>query len=225
MICALCKKEYESIDGFVRHLKRIYDIHMSLQSSYCLEGEILEIFPNEKLSFYRTEKRGKLYTKFCNMKKSIKSYSSEAKQRRMESPEVEKNVPEIGAEEMLQRVKFNNLTAEEFQNAWQAYANYRINQTKFQNIHQIFREWPEYKESDGYSLIDLDFTVMFPNTHNFLSCQQELLRLFHFLQKPGVLKDSSTKFIINSISEKDLEKVKVVRKTNAGKKRYLQILF
>ncbi|XP_017469492.1 PREDICTED: uncharacterized protein LOC108361393 [Rhagoletis zephyria] len=149
-------------------------------------------------------------------------------------------VPEIGTEEIVQRIKYDNLSAEEFYSTWQACANYRDNviQQKLQNIHQIFREWPEYKKADGYRLIDLDFGKMFANTRNFLCCKQEILRLFLHLKKPGILKDSSTKFVINSISEQHLEKdetqfifktlwclhgylyptSKVFRKTNAGKK-------
>lgn len=53
--------------------------HKSLQTSYRLEKEILEMFPNEKLDFYRTEKRGKIYAKFCNLKQSLKTFVKKSK--------------------------------------------------------------------------------------------------------------------------------------------------
>lgn len=45
------------------------NISMTLQASYRLENEIIEIFPTEKLEFYRTDRRGKIYIKYHNMKK------------------------------------------------------------------------------------------------------------------------------------------------------------
>ncbi|XP_036218802.2 uncharacterized protein [Bactrocera oleae] len=45
------------------------DYHLSLRVSHNLEQQILQLFPTEKLEYYRTEKRGKIYVKFCNMKR------------------------------------------------------------------------------------------------------------------------------------------------------------
>uniref|UniRef100_A0A1B0C5D9 SAM domain-containing protein n=1 Tax=Glossina palpalis gambiensis TaxID=67801 RepID=A0A1B0C5D9_9MUSC len=47
----------------------IHDFHLSLNTSHNLENQILNMFPTEKLEYYRTEKRGKIYVKFCNMKR------------------------------------------------------------------------------------------------------------------------------------------------------------
>lgn len=46
---------------------------MNLATSYRLEQEILVLFPTEKLEFYRTARRGKIYTKFHNKKKLLKA--------------------------------------------------------------------------------------------------------------------------------------------------------
>lgn len=46
-----------------------HNYHLSLQTSYNMERDILELFPTEQLENYRTEKRGKIYVKFCNMKR------------------------------------------------------------------------------------------------------------------------------------------------------------
>ncbi|XP_054737740.1 uncharacterized protein LOC129244150 [Anastrepha obliqua] len=45
------------------------EYHLSLKVSHILEQQILKLFPSEKLEYYRTEKRGKIYVKFCNMKR------------------------------------------------------------------------------------------------------------------------------------------------------------
>lgn len=48
-------------------------IEMDLHTSYRLEEDILSVFPTEKLEYYRTAKRGKLYLKYHNRKRSLKS--------------------------------------------------------------------------------------------------------------------------------------------------------
>ncbi|EDW74232.1 uncharacterized protein Dwil_GK21493 [Drosophila willistoni] len=45
-------------------------LHLTLQRSHLLEREILELFPKEQLHFYRTERRGKIYVRFTNMKRN-----------------------------------------------------------------------------------------------------------------------------------------------------------
>lgn len=45
------------------------DIPLTLQTSHRLENEILELFPTEKIDFYRTERRGKIYMKYHNKRK------------------------------------------------------------------------------------------------------------------------------------------------------------
>ncbi|XP_075166368.1 uncharacterized protein LOC142238564 [Haematobia irritans] len=52
------------------------EYHLSLHMSHALELEILQLFPTEKLQYYRTEKRGKIYVKFTNMKRTRKDRSS-----------------------------------------------------------------------------------------------------------------------------------------------------
>ncbi|XP_033154767.1 uncharacterized protein LOC117137439 [Drosophila mauritiana] len=61
-------------------------MHLTLQRSHLLEREILQLFPQEQLSYYRTERRGKIYVRFTNMKRSKRLSSSrqELKRRRSE---------------------------------------------------------------------------------------------------------------------------------------------
>ncbi|KAH8365079.1 hypothetical protein KR084_000793 [Drosophila pseudotakahashii] len=61
-------------------------LHLTLQRSHLLEREILDLFPQEQLHYYRTERRGKIYVRFTNMKRSKRLSSSrqELKRRRSE---------------------------------------------------------------------------------------------------------------------------------------------
>ncbi|KAI8036329.1 hypothetical protein M5D96_010922 [Drosophila gunungcola] len=61
-------------------------LHLTLQRSHLLEQEILQLFPQEQLNYYRTERRGKIYVRFTNMKRSKRLSSSrqELKRRRSE---------------------------------------------------------------------------------------------------------------------------------------------
>ncbi|ALC41455.1 CG1888 [Drosophila busckii] len=67
-------------------------LHLTLQRSHLLEREILQLFPMEQLCFYRTERRGKIYVRFTNMKRNKRfGKQSEAKRRREEQPIVVQN--------------------------------------------------------------------------------------------------------------------------------------
>lgn len=62
------------------------DINMRTQDSYNIEKQILKIFPTEKIDFYRTGRRGKIYNRYINNKKVLKSFrqtteKSETKER------------------------------------------------------------------------------------------------------------------------------------------------
>lgn len=61
-------------------------LHLTLQRSHLLEREILQLFPKEQLCFYRTERRGKIYVRFTNMKRNKRfGHQRDQKRRREES--------------------------------------------------------------------------------------------------------------------------------------------
>ncbi|KAH8234209.1 hypothetical protein KR038_003654 [Drosophila bunnanda] len=62
-------------------------LHLTLQRSHLLEREILQLFPREELHYYRTERRGKIYVRFTNMKRSKRLSSSrqDIKRRRTDN--------------------------------------------------------------------------------------------------------------------------------------------
>ncbi|KAH8280356.1 hypothetical protein KR018_003194 [Drosophila ironensis] len=59
-------------------------LHLTLQRSHLLESEILALYPGEQLHYYRTERRGKIYVRFTNMKrnKRLNTSRQELKRRR-----------------------------------------------------------------------------------------------------------------------------------------------
>lgn len=74
---------------FLRH-----DMRLDLQTTYALEGAILKMFPNERLEMYRKSKRGSLYSKYMNAKKSI--FYSQRKRRSIKGciPEISEDCDE-----------------------------------------------------------------------------------------------------------------------------------
>ena len=47
------------------------NINLSLKDSYRFEKEIISRFPTEKIEYYRSSRRGKLYNKYSNTKKTF----------------------------------------------------------------------------------------------------------------------------------------------------------
>uniref|UniRef100_A0A1I8NVT0 Uncharacterized protein n=1 Tax=Stomoxys calcitrans TaxID=35570 RepID=A0A1I8NVT0_STOCA len=62
------------------------EYHLSLYVSHALELEILQLFPTEELHYYRTEKRGKMYVKFTNMKRTRKERIANNMGSRLNAP-------------------------------------------------------------------------------------------------------------------------------------------
>uniref|UniRef100_A0A1I8P1J6 Uncharacterized protein n=1 Tax=Stomoxys calcitrans TaxID=35570 RepID=A0A1I8P1J6_STOCA len=183
--------------------------HMSLQTSYRLEKEILAMFPSEKVEFYRTERRGRIYTKYQNIKKSSKVFSDDEGDEATggmgpKSPKIQKVVPEQDASAWVHTLKYANLTCVEFDITWQACSNYRINQifNECKNITEILNKWPQYLRPQGHKLIDKDFNELFKNYENFNNWGGKMQKLFSFLKKLKHVRDASNKRILESLLAK-----------------------
>ncbi|XP_019893199.1 uncharacterized protein LOC109613118 [Musca domestica] len=180
--------------------------HMSLQTSYRLEKEILGMFPTEKLEFYRTERRGRIYTKYQNIKKSSRVFSDDEEGGALgpKSPKIQKVVPEQDASAWVHTLKYANLTSVEFDITWQACSNYRINQifNECQNISDILTKWPQYLRPEGYKLIDKDFNELFKNYDSISNWNCKVQKLCKFLKKLKNVRDVSNKRILESILDK-----------------------
>ncbi|XP_055371960.1 uncharacterized protein LOC129605950 [Condylostylus longicornis] len=136
-------------------------VAMTLAVSYKLENEILERFTNEKLEYYRTSKRGKIYNKCCNLKMSLKNILCQNTNEKTLKKVSSKNYreekffeSEHDAEGCLRALKYDNLEADHFDNVWKACSQYRLNDIKnFQNTSEIMEKWPFYKFPTGFRLV------------------------------------------------------------------------
>ncbi|XP_061400290.1 uncharacterized protein LOC133336151 [Musca vetustissima] len=183
------------------------DAPMTLQASYKLETQILSLFPTEKLEFYRTERRGKIYVKSQNLKKQSKQIFM----LENESPTASKKakitfVPEENGEDLVQVLKYDKLSAEEFETKWISCANYRLNQVlnECSSLREILKKWPEYKSH--YKLIDIDFSIMHKSHNKMLNWDQKILKLFNFLKKSKQLKCHGESKMLETLQDEDLEK-------------------
>ncbi|XP_031340791.1 uncharacterized protein LOC116168916 [Photinus pyralis] len=181
------------------------DKHLSLKTSHQLETEILTIFPTEKLEYYRTSNRGKLYNRASNTKKVFKSKFSThqsaipAKKSKTSGSNMctKEFVPEEAAENCYNSLKFDNLSSEEFDNVWKACANFRINELKkLESTSAILERWPYYKRPSGYRLIDMDFRLMFDSGNLFLDkWEEDVNKLLTILKRE--VKDKYVKGVIS----------------------------
>ncbi|KAB0790611.1 hypothetical protein PPYR_14983 [Photinus pyralis] len=184
---------------------------MSLAVSYRIENEILERFPTEKLEYYRTTKRGKLYNKFSNLKASFKTAVSQhiiPKKKSRTSTKVHSErvfEPEAGADCLIRSLKYDNLSAEQFDTCWQACSQYRLNEIKnLQTTAEILNKWPYYKKPTGYRLIDMDFNVLYRTGDGLLNKWETYRdKLISFLACEGHVKDKSIKAVLEKLKDND----------------------
>ncbi|KAF5303243.1 hypothetical protein FQR65_LT18998 [Abscondita terminalis] len=207
-------------------------VQLSLSSSYRIEKEILERFPTEKLvllasykslnwiiqicllqEYYRVSKRGKIYNKYCNMKSAFKSAVSShilapkpIENKKEIKSRYEKNFePEQDAESCLRCLKYDNLSAEQFDSCWKACARYRLAQIKeAASTSDIMELWPFYKNPSGYRLIDMDFHIAFDGRDGLLLNWDNYLGNFvKFLSSDGHIKDKKIKAVVEVLKNSE----------------------
>ncbi|XP_037821478.1 uncharacterized protein LOC119610378 [Lucilia sericata] len=186
------------------------NITMTLQISYRLEKEILKIFPREKLEFYRTERRGRIYIKYHNNKNKLKMYENEAKSSTAVLEAKDKFVPEDNAQICMQSLKYDNLTAEDFKATWSACAKFRLSQihVEAKNINEALVNWPQYRGPIGSQLMDLDFKVLQEKYSTIAESDEKLKKIFNYLKSHETIYNNEIKNVVNSLQWDDIEKDK-----------------
>ncbi|XP_055907143.1 uncharacterized protein LOC129942297 [Eupeodes corollae] len=98
---------------------------------------------------------------------------------------------ESNAEEIIRSIKFDNLTAEEFDRYWQDCTNYRLNKIQAcSSTAEALEKWPYYKKPLGFRLIDMDFKVLHANACSLLdNWEAQRTKIALFLTKDQNLKD------------------------------------
>ncbi|XP_075157406.1 uncharacterized protein LOC142230653 [Haematobia irritans] len=203
-------KKYEHINEDQRNLIittiasyfHANELHMSLQESYNLEKQIIEMFPNEKLHSYRTDRRGKLYVKYNNMKRNqIYQKDRDDVNLHKGSKPVDNIVSEENAKEIIHSLKYDNFDQEQFLKMWQSCANYRIRQIfdEHDSLKDIFKAWPQYKECLGAKLINMDFGVLYKDYTPIFEWETKLISVYNVIKKEKYIKDAGIKSVFDKI--------------------------
>ncbi|KAJ8983237.1 hypothetical protein NQ317_005326 [Molorchus minor] len=108
--------------------------------------------------------------------------------------------PEADAESCLRALKFDNLTADQFDSTWKACCNFRLQCLKSKNTAEIMEKWPFYKSPSGYRLIDIDFKAAFENRDGLL-CEwdEKWETIVSFLMIENHVKDRNVKVILENL--------------------------
>ncbi|KAG5867774.1 hypothetical protein JTB14_037400 [Gonioctena quinquepunctata] len=112
-------------------------------------------------------------------------------------------VPENDAEACLTALKYENLSAEEFDSHWEAFAKYRLNDIKIMPISaKVFQKWSFYKKPYGYRLVDSNYEIAFGNgellSNNW---EKSFPNIVAYLQKDGHIKDRAAKALLEKSVE------------------------
>ncbi|XP_055907793.1 uncharacterized protein LOC129942758 isoform X2 [Eupeodes corollae] len=196
-------------------------IHLNLSSSYRLEKEIIERFPNEKMEYYRNGKRGRIYNKGINIRtglnKALGSSPTPSKHTRCEKISKGRKlfVPESNADDCIKSLKFDNLTAEQFDNYWMACAQHRLHTIQNANsTSEIFEQWEHYKGPLGHRLINMDFGAMFDTTYSLLdNFNQYFPHILEFLNIEKKVKEREMIKLLESLRLEDFNETVVKEKT------------
>ncbi|XP_055905635.1 uncharacterized protein LOC129941109 [Eupeodes corollae] len=191
-------------------------LHMSIKTSYRLENEILNRFPGEKLEYYRVGRRGKIYAKACNDKRSYRTLlkrtlpldtdASDSTDVEPLNPRNKQFSPETDAEECIRSLKYDNLSVTEFDSCWQACSQYRMqNVQQASSLDDIFAKWPEYKTPTGFRLIDKDFATIYGSRPGILArWPEQASSLMNFLFKQTQSRDKKMRTMLESINQEDV---------------------
>ncbi|XP_055858330.1 uncharacterized protein LOC129920869 [Episyrphus balteatus] len=183
-------------------------IHLELAATYSIEREIISKFPSEQLEFYRTSKRGRIYNKYCNYKYSLikVNRNSNVKVSTAGVPNVAEPiselVPEQGAEVYVTSLKYDNLSAEQFETSWKLCTRYRINEIRALNssIPLIFTKWPQYKSPLGNKYIAMDFQYLHSNWNSLVTNWDTAAeKLLQFLSTGHCIKSHEIRTVLRNI--------------------------
>ncbi|XP_075170504.1 uncharacterized protein LOC142242899 [Haematobia irritans] len=194
------------INTIVQHFD-FNNLPLSLQTSHRLENEILEIFPTEKLEFYRTERRGKIYTKFHNIRKQLKSLSETKSMKKNNEDAKAKFAPEENALISMQSLKYDNLSADEFMSSWSSCSKYRLDQihNKSLNMSESLKAWPQYKGRFGFKLMDIDFSIIHKDADQILGWTDKFICLSNYMKQHLTIHDKESKEVLAGINPNNIQ--------------------
>ncbi|XP_065368174.1 uncharacterized protein LOC135960735 [Calliphora vicina] len=155
---------------------------LSLSESNQLERQIVELFPTEKEEFYRTNKRGRIYNKVANMKRVYKKFTMPPEE--LSGPSMENSSTsapsspiEIIKEEdndeyddySIGEFRSISHTPEKYLEFWKNSQKMRLRHIEnIESLSQILEKWPEYKQHNAVTYINMDFKAKYPDSSSFI---------------------------------------------------------
>ncbi|XP_046801112.1 uncharacterized protein LOC111688897 [Lucilia cuprina] len=181
---------------------------VSLSDCAELEKQICIKFPTEELSFYTNGKRGKIYNKLANLKRSSKELFKE--QKTSEEANFECEATENYAV-LVQTLRSDKITAYDFDLYWRKCAPLRFKQiAEAKTTTEILNLWLEYTQPSDFQFINIDFILKYPSAKclkdrwtqledsilNILKSKSGCSILLKDLQKVGSNNEESKTFTI-----------------------------
>ncbi|XP_059610554.1 uncharacterized protein LOC132257597 [Phlebotomus argentipes] len=185
----LGKSDQNNLTRVVANYHLMTKMPLSAQIYMFYATKIQELFPTESKETYylpanykmRRAPRGKLYDRFCNMKRQTRADEESIVQNirtygsyQMQTPIYENMTPSImrfqleHSEEEYIAIKellFNiNEPWEDIVSEWKKSSPYRLNEIRNDaDSSKSIEKWPRYRDPQGFELIDVDFAVMYPD--------------------------------------------------------------
>ncbi|XP_075157745.1 uncharacterized protein LOC142231009 [Haematobia irritans] len=151
----------------------------------------------------QTDGRGKLYIKYHNNKKSVKSLDINKNDKPSTSGSKFEFVPENDALSCIQSLQYDDLPPENFKITWIGCSNFRINQihNECENISKALQLWPQYKKPLGCQLIDLDFAVVQKNASHMVDFDEKMEKLLEYMKNHLAIYNKRSKQVLGSIEK------------------------
>ncbi|XP_050060631.1 uncharacterized protein LOC114127207 isoform X2 [Aphis gossypii] len=165
-----------------------------ISSLFSSENENTYFTPYSKQGLIISPNRGKLYDKYCNLKRNILKLNN--KRKSAESNDSQKHFSEDDFEDSLNWLK-NNVEPENIlHKLWNETAEFRLNTQKNLNVIDLY---PALKKPTGHYLIDLDFGHLYPGKGMCLFQKFDLFKKklnILLKQKPIKLESTYSQFLI-----------------------------
>ncbi|CAI6356694.1 unnamed protein product [Macrosiphum euphorbiae] len=180
---------------------------MTVKVAEEMADQIIAAFPSEVKDYYFMRDgpkapKGKLYAKYHNVIRSLKSGGLIEKTKNTVKPMNSES--ETNIDHYLNSLKHDNCTFNEIEVIWAATVNTRLNSIrKSKSTSETLLSWPSYKLPAGYRLVDIDFLTVQPNASSLMTVYpnyiSKLIKLFKFK-----IKDSQSTKLVEDLNEENV---------------------
>ncbi|CAH0552629.1 unnamed protein product [Brassicogethes aeneus] len=207
----------KTVDYFIQN-----GLKLNVTASDTISQQIKKLFPDEVVEYYFAPQggkapKGKLLAKFYNQIRKLKTCglveAKLLKRKHSKSPSEPLPEPEEDSENIKKRLKYaqEGERWEEIKTLWRSSQNYRkrmLLESNAENVVDFLKEWPAYKNPMGYTLIEIDFKLTFPDAENniftkWVPFSDNVLDIFKSKIKDKLCKQILEKYLndVENISE------------------------